>query len=200
MKINFSNYKFSQIVELPKDYEVYDFTQGYDEFRILKSPFGVGKYNEKRKNMYKGDLYVDQRDIHMGIDIGGPVGTPIHSFYEGSIFMKTYNSLQLDYGYTIITEHCFDGVPLYALYGHLSKKSFDQIQVGQTIQSGQVIAWMGDRSENGGWNPHVHFQLSYERPVKCDMPGVVHERDLVASLEKYPDPRKVLGPLYEDTP
>ncbi len=196
MKIDFSKYTYSPIVHLPRDYEVYDFTNGYDEDRILKTPYGIGKYNEKRKNMYKGELYLDQRDIHMGIDIGGPVGTPVYSFYDGSVFMKAYNSFKLDYGYTLITEHIFDGVLLYALYGHLSQKSYDNITPGQSIKSGHIIGWMGDRYENGGWNPHVHFQLSYERPIKCDMPGVVHEKDLLKSLEKYPDPRCVLGPLY----
>lgn len=194
--INFKNYNFHPVISLPKDYEVYDFTQGYDENRVLKSSYGVGKYNEKRKGMYKGPLYTDQRDIHMGIDIGAPVGTPIHMFYDGEIFLFDYNSLPLDYGYTIITKHTFDNIDLYALHGHLSKKSIQNKTLGQKISKGEIFAWVGEKSENGGWNPHLHLQLSYEKPEKCDMPGVVHERDLKNSLEKYPDPRLILGPLY----
>lgn len=194
--IDFTKYKFHPVIHLPKDYELYDFTKGYDEKRLLKFPFGVGKYNEKRKGMYSGPLYADQRDIHMGIDIGAPVGTPVHAFDDGEIFLFDYNSLPLDYGYTIITKHNFDNTDLYVLHGHLSKKSIEGKSVGQKFSKGEILAWIGEKSESGGWNPHLHFQLSYEKPEKCDMPGVVNEKNLICSLEKYPDPRLILGPLY----
>jgi murein DD-endopeptidase MepM/ murein hydrolase activator NlpD len=194
--INFEKYQFHPVIHLPKDYEVYDFTKGYDENRLLKSPYGIGKYNEKRKNMYSGPLYEDQRDIHVGIDIASPVGTPVHVFYEGEIFLFGYNSLPKDYGYTIITKHIFDGTDLYVLHGHLSKKSVQGKTHGQKISKGETLAWIGDKSENGGWNPHLHFQLCYDKPEKCDLPGVVNEKDIKTSLQKYPDPRLVLGSLY----
>lgn len=195
--IDFKNYKFSFVIDLPKDYEIYDFTKGYDENRLLKSPYGVGKYNEKRKDMYSGPLYdKEQRNIHVGIDIAAPVGTPVHACYDGEIYMTGYNSQVLDYGYTLITKHSFDGMDLYILHGHLSKKSIEGKIPGQKIKKGDVIAWIGEKSENGGWNPHLHFQLSYEKPEKCDMPGVVSEKNLSESLKKYPDPRLILGDLY----
>lgn len=194
--IDFKKYQFHNVINLPSSYEVYDFSKGYDENRILKHPYGIGKYNEKRLNMYKGPLYVDQRDIHVGIDIGAPVGTPIHMFYDGEIFLFHYNSQPLDYGYTIITRHTLDNIDLYVLHGHLSKKSIEGKFVGQKIKKGEIFAWVGEKFENGGWNPHLHFQLSYEKPAVCDMPGVVHEKDLERALKVYPDPRLILGPLY----
>lgn len=194
--IDFSKYQFHPVIKIPKDYEVYDFTQGYDENRPLKTPYGIGKYNEKRKNMYVGELYKDQRDIHMGIDIGAPVGDSVHAFYDGEIFLTGYNGLSLSYGYTLITKHLLGGVDIYALYGHLDNKSIQNKVPGQKIKQGDVIAWIGDRSENGGWNPHLHFQLSYLKPEECHIPGVVHERDLEKSLQIYPDPQCVLGKLY----
>jgi murein DD-endopeptidase MepM/ murein hydrolase activator NlpD len=194
--INFKNHEFYPPIHLPEGYEIYDFTQGYDEKRFLSSPYGVGKYNEKRKGMYSGPLYADHRDIHVGIDIGAPVGTPVHMCVDGEIFLFDYNSLPLDYGYTIITKHVLDNTDLYVLHGHLSQKSIQDKYPGQKISKGEILAWVGDKSENGGWNPHLHFQLSYEKPKKCDMPGVVNEKDLKAALEKYPDPRLILGPLY----
>lgn len=198
--IRFEKFKFHFVVDLPQGYEIYDFTKGYDENRLLKSPYGVGKYNEKRVNMYKGDLYEspqgDLRDIHMGVDIGAPVGTPVHMFYDGEIFMFHYNDQPLDYGYTIITKHSFDGQDLFVLHGHLSKKSIQNKKIGQKISQGEVLAWIGDKSENGGWNPHLHFQLSYEEPKVCDMPGVVNQKNLEEALKKYPDPRVILGQIY----
>ncbi|GIT41297.1 MAG: hypothetical protein Ct9H300mP10_03070 [Methanobacteriota archaeon] len=55
---------------------------------------------------------------------------------------------------------------------------------------------MGDKHENGGWEPHLHFQLSLVEPETHDLPGVVAPEDREQALLDYPDPRLVLGPLY----
>ena len=196
MSLNFSNTAFSAVIHLPSDYEVFDFSNGYDPNRKHKYAYGIGKYNEKRPNMYTSDLYDDQRDIHMGIDIMAPVGTQVHAFYEGEVFLFANNDKDLDYGHTLITKHIINGQSIYALFGHLSEKSISSIYIGQKFLAGDVIAYVGDRHENGGWNPHLHFQISIVEPTVCDMPGVVHEKDLNAALKMYPDPRIILGDVY----
>ena len=55
---------------------------------------------------------------------------------------------------------------------------------------------MGKKHENGGWEPHVHFQLSLVEPVVPDLPGVVARADREQALIDYPDPRLVLGALF----
>ena len=55
---------------------------------------------------------------------------------------------------------------------------------------------MGDKHENGGWDPHLHFQLSLIEPSTHDMPGVVDPNDREEFLINYPDPRLVMGPIY----
>jgi murein DD-endopeptidase MepM/ murein hydrolase activator NlpD len=195
-QIDFTRHNFASVIHLPADYEVYDFTQGYDANRPRRSLYGIGRYNEIRQGMYTAELFAGVRNIHMGIDIAAPVGEPIYSFYDGYLFMQTYHAAAGDYGYTLITEHELDGVKLYALYGHLAKASIERHSIGQRIRQGEIIAWVGDENENGGWNPHLHFQLSYERPVVCDMPGAVSLADRARALQTYPDPRLVLGPLY----
>ena len=64
------------------------------------------------------------------------------------------------------------------------------------INSGDVIAKIGSESENGGWPPHLHFQLSLEEPETFDLPGVVEKSEIKSALKKYPDPRIILGDLY----
>ena len=50
---------------------------------------------------------------------------------------------------------------------------------------------------NGGWDPHLHFQLSLIEPITHDMPGVVNPKDREeALLKNYPDPRLVMGTIY----
>ena len=192
----FSKYRFANIIDLPKDIHVHDFS-AQNNFQNVKDSFSVGKYNEKRPNMYKGELFEEEnRFIHMGIDIGAPVGTVIKSFYDGEIFLFKNNDRELDYGYTIISKHTFNDKSLYALYGHLSKSSISYKKIGQKIHIGEEIATIGDFTENGGWPPHVHFQLSLIEPKNCDLPGVVSEKDHDIALKIFPDPRLVLGNLY----
>jgi len=188
---------FHPVIQLPPGYEIYDFSQGYDPKRALSSPFGIGRYNEKRPGMYTEEIFIEsRRDIHVGIDIGAPAGTPVHSFGPAEIFSFAYNAAPGDYGYTLITKNEVEGEILYSLYGHLSARSVEGKKIGQRIQKGEVIAWVGEKHENGGWNPHLHFQLSRLEPKVCDMPGVVSAKDLAEALKIYPDPRLVLGPIY----
>ena len=192
----FSNYTFDNIIELPKNIYVHDFST-QNNFQNVESLFSIGKYNEKRPKMYKGKLFEKtNRLIHMGIDIGAPAGSNLKSFYDGEIFLFKNNNLKLDYGYTIITKHTFNHKNIYALYGHLSESSISNKKIGQKINSGEQIATIGNLTENGGWPPHVHFQLSLIEPKSCDLPGVVAEKDHDIALKLFPDPRLVLGKLY----
>ncbi len=192
----FMNYNFSSIVDLPKNPCILDLKNGIN-FQNSGESFSIGKYNEKRLNLYRGALFEEfSRFIHMGIDIGAPPGTIVKSFFDGEIFLFKYNDLKLDYGYTLITKHHFDEKNLFALYGHLSKSSLENKKIGQKIQSGEKIATIGKKHENGGWPPHVHFQLSTIEPKECDLPGVVSKEDHELALKIFPDPRLVLGQLY----
>lgn len=197
---DFSLFEFSPVIDLPEDYEVYDFSKGYDPARERKSLYGVGRYNERRPGMYATDLFAPQaeeaRDIHVGIDLAAPIGTPVRAFYAGRIYMTAINSAPGDYGGTVITEHRLGQETLWALHGHLSHKSVSARKPGDEFQAGDTIGWVGEEHENGGWNPHLHFQLSWRKPERCDLPGAVNEKSLAEALVIYPDPRLVLGPLY----
>ncbi len=192
-------YPFGPVIELPPQCEVYDFTRSYDPDRARSSEYGIGRYNEKRPAMYTTALFTGDasapRDIHVGIDLAAPVGTPVRAFFDGRIHLTGINAAPGDYGGTVITEHRLDDALLWALHGHLSHASAAR-RAGEVVKKGDVLGWIGDRAANGGWNPHLHFQLSRLKPAVCDLPGVVAARDLARALVDYPDPRCVLGPLY----
>ena len=44
------------------------------------------------------------------------------------------------------------------------------------MKRGEVIGWMGDKHENGGWFPHTHFQLMLLEPVGPPPTPVLHVR------------------------
>ena len=44
-------WRLHPVIDLPPDREVFDFTRGYDPHRALTSPYGIGRYDEKRPGM-----------------------------------------------------------------------------------------------------------------------------------------------------
>ncbi len=188
---------FFPVIELPKDYPVFDLSSEEGQRSAVGSIYGIGRYNEKRPNLYLGENYEEEgRDIHMGVDIGAPEGTPVYAFYEGKVWGVFHHEGVLDYGPTLITEHNIESKVYWVLWGHLNLEVLERWSPGDQFKSGQVIAHLGSQEENGGWPPHLHFQVSLIEPSETNMPGVVSEAQLKDSLKKFPDPRCFLGPLY----
>lgn len=177
--------------------------------------YSIGCYDENRLGMYESDLFENtenhidgfrgRRSVHIGIDLAGPVGTPIYSFCDGNIHAVGYNSKLGDYGNVIVIRHELaspsdnseESRIIYALYGHLNGESIRSKAVGNRVKAGDQVGALGDIHENGGWFvPHVHFQLSIHAPATHDMPGVVSLEDRPKALLEYPDPRYVLGKIY----
>ncbi|MDP6662220.1 MAG: peptidoglycan DD-metalloendopeptidase family protein [Candidatus Thalassarchaeaceae archaeon] len=192
--LNWAARVFHPVVYLPDEYAVLDLSGG--TWTPPQTEYSVGKYDEVRPNLYNTDLFGGTRNIHMGIDIGGPVGTPCMAFADGEVSHFGYNPEQGDYGNVVITKHYIEGASVWALYGHVDAASIEDKSVGQKVSAGEVIAWFGAHHENGGWEPHLHFQLSLVEPETHDLPGVVAPEGRVQALLDYPDPRLVLGPLY----
>ncbi len=194
---DFTDYDFAKVMDYPEELYIFDFSEEYDADFIREQGWGIGRYDERRANMYETTLFENRRNIHIGIDIWAPAGEPVYSFFDGEVAYMQNNTKAGDYGPTTVIKYGYNNAFLYALYGHLSKESLSMISVGDQIQKGQKIAELGDKDVNGGWAPHLHFQLSVEDPGEADMPGVVAEQDRKEALKKYPDPRTVLGRLYE---
>lgn len=189
---------FHPVVHLPEVIEVYDFSKGYNPNRVLQTEFGIGKYNEHRPSMYTGELFErDARTIHMGIDIGGPIGTQVHAPLPGVIAYQGYNSEPFDYGHVVVSKHTHEVLgTFWILWGHLSRSSIELRTIGESFQAGDVLGTFGDKDENGGWNPHLHMQISRIDPQTHDMPGVVSQKQHPQALKDFPDPRIILGDVY----
>lgn len=166
---------------------------------LPSTPWTVGRYDEVR-GIYTQPLFAGGRCVHMGIDLGGPEGTAVHAFADGEVICAGTNPAPGDYGPTLVTEHVLDGAPMFALFGHLSAASLARSPVGRRFRAGEVLGWLGGPDENGGWPPHVHLQLAVDRPETHDLPGAVTLAERAAAKLRYPDPRRVLGPIYTDEP
>ena len=188
------------VMDLPDEYEILEFTAGYEpqimtEF-VKNGGWGVGGYNEKRGNMYLAPHFESRRNIHMGVDIWAPAGEPVYAVFDGEVVYTANHAQEGNYGGTIVLRHKIEGKEIFALYGHLSLKSLERSRAGQEIEAGDIIGWLGDKSENGHWPPHLHYQLSRQDPGEADMPGVVSDQERDKALKLFPDPRTVLGNIY----
>ncbi len=84
--------------------------------------------------------------MHEGIDIGTPVGTPVHVTGDGVV---TYAGRRGGYGNVVEVDNGFGYETLYA---HLSKFL---VKEGEKVKRGQVIALSGDTGLSTG--PHLHY-------------------------------------------
>ena len=156
-----------------------------------------GGYNEER-NLYKSSqLFNDQekeeRNIHIGMDLWIKAETPILAAIDGTVHGFDFNAGKGNYGPTIILKHCVENETFYTLYGHLSMESIENLEIGTVFKKGQKMATLGDASVNGGYAPHLHFQIIKDiKNCLGDYPGVCSKNDLDYYLENCPNPNSLL--------
>jgi murein DD-endopeptidase MepM/ murein hydrolase activator NlpD len=153
---------------------------------------GIGGYMEHR-TLYARSVHFDTEDeprrLHLGTDIWMPAGTPVYTPLNGVIHSFRDNDHFGDYGPTIILHHQLDGLELYSLYGHLSRKSLEGLVVGAPVKANQQIATFGNTEENGQWPPHLHFQLMLDMEACMgDYPGVCRFSEKEKYQQNIPDP------------
>jgi murein DD-endopeptidase MepM/ murein hydrolase activator NlpD len=158
--------------------------------------YGFGGYNEHR-TLYARSKHFDTggepRRLHLGIDIWGPAGTRVMAPLTGIVHSFAFNNNDSDYGATLILTHQLDGIVFHTLYGHLSLNSLKNLEEGQRVRPGEVIAEFGMRFENGNWPPHLHFQVIADmQGWKGDYPGVCRYSERQQWLDNCPDPDLIL--------
>lgn len=157
----------------------------------------IGGYAEDRliykQSQHFGGASENSRTIHLGVDIWHKAGTSIFAPYKAEIHSFKNNDNFGDYGPTIILMHKIENVEFFTLYGHLSKKSLEKLKVGKKISTGEKIAELGSPNENGGWFPHLHFQLITDiQNYLGDFPGVCSKPDKEKFLKLCPNPKHLL--------
>ena len=175
---------------------------------------GVGRYNDPRL-LYTAPLFgagantlEERRTIHLGIDVFAEPGTSIHAPLDGVVYSLANNTAALDYGPLVILQHKIEDLEtFFTLYGHLAADTLTRLKIGQRIARGDKFAIIGAASENGGWPPHLHFQIILDLlDLDENFPGVAlaSQRGVWTSLS--PDPNLLIGipeerfPVQESTP
>jgi len=165
----------------------------------------VGHYLEPRL-VYTSSGYLTgasavqgRRTMHIGIDLFAPAGRAVFAPLDGIVEESVNRDGHQDYGGTLVLRHETDaGDRFYSLYGHLDPASITGLAAGDTVSAGQRIAALGASGVNGGWQPHLHFQLAHLLPDETgaaahDWPGVADPDDLAFFAALYPNPADLLG-------
>lgn len=88
---------------------------------------------------------------HNGVDLAGPVGTPLRAAAAGTVIVASVGGYGGGYGNYVVIRHA-NGTQ--TLYGHMNTIS---VSVGQTVNRGQYIGGLGNTGRSTG--PHIHFEV-----------------------------------------
>jgi murein DD-endopeptidase MepM/ murein hydrolase activator NlpD len=101
------------------------------------------------------DPMTNRWSAHYGVDLGGPMKSPIYSTAAGKV---TYAGWKGRYGRLIEIDH---GFGLKTRFGHLSKIL---VKVGQEVKFHDKIGLLGSTGRSTG--PHLHYEVVFNnKPV-----------------------------------
>ncbi|SLN65913.1 aminotransferase class III-fold pyridoxal phosphate-dependent enzyme [Ruegeria meonggei] len=161
----------------------------------------LGYYNEPRliyaepgfrKGPWKAS---DRRTVHLAVDVFAPAGTVLHAPMSGRVEAVENRNAHLDYGGVVILHHeTPEGDAFYTLYGHLDPEVCDRLKPGDPVAQGAAFAQLGDAAQNGGWAPHVHFQLALATDgMQTNWPGVGDPDEMELWHALCPNPAALLN-------
>lgn len=172
-----------KIKELQKDQPDKIIAGGYLEPRMVYTTAAYQRMGNER---------AESRTMHLGIDFWLPPKTPVYSMLKGEVVLATNDKGDKEYGGLIILKHQEKDLVFYSLYGHLSVRSALARKVGEPIEPGDIIGYIGDYPENGNWPPHLHFQLMLSMlGFTSDFPGVAYQSELEVWKSICPDPNLI---------
>ncbi|MDR1309420.1 MAG: M23 family metallopeptidase [Deltaproteobacteria bacterium] len=97
---------------------------------------------------YRASPFGRGSDMHQGLDLAAPVGTPVYAPAAGTVLTADWSGN--GYGLMITVDH---GFGLVTRYAHLSEVL---VEAGQAIDRGLLIAKVGNTGRSTG--PHLHFE------------------------------------------
>jgi murein DD-endopeptidase MepM/ murein hydrolase activator NlpD len=134
----------------------------------FQRPIGADGTNYLDRTYPYGGTQGNTRQVHHGVDLENPSGTPILAagdgvvFYAGSDAESVFGPAPNYYGNLVVIQHNFnspEGQSVFTLYGHMQSTN---VQTGQAVQTGQVIGFVGSTGVAIG--PHLHFEVRIGDP------------------------------------
>jgi murein DD-endopeptidase MepM/ murein hydrolase activator NlpD len=130
----------------------------------------------------RSDPFRGGRAMHAGVDIPGPIGTPIYATADGIVGRTGWVG---GYGNLIELEH---GKAIQTRYGHLSSIS---VTPGMRVKRGQQIGLMGSTGRSTG--SHLHYEVRLDGRAVNPIP-FLRTADYLLAMQKRTDGVALGGP------
>ena len=121
----------------------------------------------------RSDPFRGTAAMHAGVDIPGPVGTPVYATADGMVDRAERSG---GYGNLIELDH---GKGIQTRYGHLSKIL---VEAGTRVHRGQLIALMGSTGRSTG--PHLHYEVRLDGHAVNPVPFLQTADYLLAAQDR----------------
>lgn len=121
----------------------------------------------------RSDPFRGTAAMHAGVDIPGPVGTPIYATADGII---SHAGRQGGYGNLIEINH---GKGIATRYGHLSRL---MVADNTRVVRGQLIGLMGSTGRSTG--PHLHYEVRIDGHAVNPLPFLTTADYLLAAKDR----------------
>jgi len=118
----------------------------------------------------RSDPFRGRAAMHAGIDLSGPLGTPIYATADGVVGRSEWNSG--GYGNLVEIDH---GQGIQTRYGHLSRLI---ARPGQRVRRGELIGLMGSTGRSTG--SHLHYEVRIEGRAVNPVPFMQPSQTLIA--------------------
>ena len=122
----------------------------------------------------RSDPFQARAAMHPGIDLAGPVGTPIYATADGTVLRSGWNAG--GYGNLVEIDH---GKGISTRYGHMSTM---MVAAGQRIVRGQQIGRMGSTGRSTG--SHLHYEVRIDGRAVNPIPFMKSNDYLLAMQQK----------------
>jgi 4-aminobutyrate aminotransferase-like enzyme/Ser/Thr protein kinase RdoA (MazF antagonist) len=174
----------------------------FDRMRAEDAAAGIGRYDEARplstapRFRIEGNAGPEWRTIHLGLDLFLDAGSPVFAALDGIVHARTGDDgAPFGRGATLVLEHAIPGAQaFYTLYRHLDPESLGGMAAGRRVRRGEPIGAIGGAAANGGWPPHLHFQIVLDLMGHGgDFPGEAPPGQRQVWLGLCPDPNLILG-------
>lgn len=122
----------------------------------------------------RSDPFQRRAAMHPGVDLAGPVGTPIRATADGIVNRSEWVT---GYGNLVEINH---GRGIQTRYGHLSRSL---VTPGQRVKRGDVIALMGSTGRSTG--SHLHYEVRLDGKAVNPVP-FMQTNDYLLALQHRP--------------
>lgn len=121
--------------------------------------------------------------MHTGLDLVAPTGTPVYAAGDGTIAGIERNNTRSGYGNSIVVDHGVNG--LSTRYAHLSSI---EVKEGQKVKRGELIGKVGSTGLSTA--PHLHYEIMIYgatiNPLRYMITPTADEYEQIIKLAEYP--------------